>query len=103
MDTARYLDDVAAWLTRARREVAGAVAVCRGSAEAATLSGALSDSPRDAVLAAATIGAHILEAVAEVVDDGQRTLNAWAGRLDELWYRPAPTTAASVGGQLEIG
>jgi hypothetical protein len=103
VDTARYLDDVAAWLIRARREVAGAVAVCLGSAEAATLSGAPSASPRDAVLAAATIGAHILEAVAEVVDDGQRTLDAWAGRLDELPYRPSPSTAATVVGRLEIG
>ncbi len=103
VDTARYLDDVASWLTRARREVAGAVAACLGSAEAAILAGAPTVSARDGIVAAATVGAHILEAVAEVVDDGQRTLDTWAGRLDELPYRAAASAPAPAGGQLEIG
>ena len=117
VDTARYLEDVTAWLARARREVAGALAECLGSAEAATLHAAPTgrtaggDVPggvgtaaaaRGLVVAAATIGAHVLAAVADVLDDGQHTLDAWRGHLDELRY-PAAAPSARMGGQLEIG
>lgn len=119
VDTARFLDDVADWLVRARRELAGVLAECLGSAEAATLrtapaiglhplpggpAGGAPGTARDAVAAAAGIGAHLLAAVADIVDDGQRTLDAWADRLDELRYPAASGgTTAGIGGQLEIG
>jgi hypothetical protein len=114
--TAAYLDDVVAWLLRGRKALAGALAECLGSAEAATLLGASagraagSDPGRtgaagtgDAVRAAADLGAHVLACAAEVLDDGQRVLDAWAGRLDELPIpAPSPVTAG-IGGHLELG
>jgi hypothetical protein len=118
VDTARYLEDVAAWLARGRRELAGALAECLGSAEAATLHAAPaglaaggevrggvapSAGAREVVLAAATLGAHVLATVADVVDGGQRILDAWRGRLDELRYPVTVPNTAPVGGQLEIG
>jgi hypothetical protein len=112
--TASYLDDVAAWLTRGRTAMAGTLAECLSSAEAATLRATPASGPDparpaptggigDAVRAAAVLGAHVLGCAAEVLDDGQRLLDAWAGRLDEL-PGPAPAqVAATSGGQLELG
>jgi uncharacterized protein YukE len=89
-DTATYLDDVAAWLARARRALAGTVAECLGCAEAVAVTGS-----GDAV-AAATIGAHILATAAEILDDGRVLHDRWAGRLGELAYRPsAPVSTAA--------
>jgi hypothetical protein len=130
-DTASYVDDVADWLTITRRLLAGALAECLGSAEAITLrglpTGALGGRPSDlaaawlsstgpasaasglvapptaAVRAAAVIGAHVLRAAAEALDGGQALADRWAGRLDELVYRPAATIAGRVAGPLEIG
>jgi hypothetical protein len=116
VDTARYLDEVAAWVVRARRELAGALADCLGSTEAAALRTVPTDglvpswlapvaTPREAVRAAATLGTHLLGVVAEVVDDGQRIHDAWAGRLDELRHpgvAPVPFAIAP-GDRLEIG
>jgi hypothetical protein len=100
-DTASYLDDVSAWLTRARRALAGTVAECLGSAEAVTLRTA---SGTAAVVAAATVGAHVLATVAEVVDDGRTIPERWAGRLDELNYRPpAPAPTATTAADLRLG
>jgi hypothetical protein len=105
LGTARLLDDVAGWLARGRRELAGALAECLGSAQAATLrTPPVPGAPTTrAAVAAADIGARLLAAVADLVDDGQRTLDAWAGRLDELRYRGVVPPAIRVGGQLEIG
>jgi len=122
LDTARFLDDVGGWLGRARRELAGALAECLGSAQAGAVRGlpaapgpdllldprqalAGTPAPREAVAAAAAIGAHLLATVAEIIDDGQRTLDDWADRLSDL---PYPTVTASpagipAGGRLEIG
>jgi hypothetical protein len=105
VDTAGYLEDVAAWLARARRELAGALAECLGSAEAVTLhapaSGAAGE--RGVVIAAATLGEHVLTAAGDVLDDGQRTLDSWRGRLDELRHPAVTPSRAQVAGQLEIG
>jgi len=121
IDTARFLDDVSGWLTRARRELAGALAECLGSAQAGAVRGlpaAAGPDPRhaltwgsgtpasrEAVAAAATIGAHLLAAVAEIIDDGQRTLDDWAGRLSDLPYPTVSVSPAGIpaGGRLEIG
>jgi ABC-type transporter Mla subunit MlaD len=139
-DTVRFLDDVTGWLTRARRELAGALAECLGSAQAAVVralpgaaagpdllldprhalaaalaeplktgvhlaSGSGAPTPREAVTAAATIGAHLLATVAEIIDEGQRTLDDWAGRLSDLPYPtvPGPPAGIPAGGRLEIG
>ncbi|HEY2668866.1 MAG TPA: hypothetical protein VGJ07_00670 [Rugosimonospora sp.] len=131
--TASYLDDTVAWLVRGRRALAGTLAECLGSAEAATLRtarpagaaggmvgspagaaggsaggtspGVLSPAamPRDAVRAAADLGAHLLGGAVEILDDGQRVLDAWAGRLDDLPYPASAPVTATTGGHLEIG
>jgi len=104
-DTAGYLDDVAAWLTRARRAVAGTVAECLGSAEAVTVHSGPGDpgpSPSAVTTAAATIGAHLLATAVEVLDDGRALHERWVGRLDELSYRP-PAPAPTTSGHLRLG
>jgi hypothetical protein len=117
-DTASYLDDVSAWLGRARRALAGTVAECLGSAEAVTLHAAPGDptgawfsgggagsgapSPGAVTLAAATIGAHLLATAAEVLDDGRTVHDRWSGRLDELSYRP-PVPAPASSAHLQLG
>jgi hypothetical protein len=119
-DTANYTDDVAGWLGRARRAVAGTVAECLGSAEAVVLYsapgagdltaawfanggvGSGAPSPSAVTGAAATIGAHLLATAAEVLDDGRAVHDRWAGRLDELTYRP-PAPAPAGSAHLELG
>ncbi len=49
-----------------------------------------------AVRAAATIGAHVLRAAVQALDDGEAVLARWDGHLDELPYRPAPAAADPV-------
>jgi hypothetical protein len=131
--TASYLDDVAAWLVRGRRALAGALAECLGSAEAVALRGAPglgaahpagagsgttggvaggpasstfggpATTPRDVIRAAADLGAHVLAGAAEILDDGQHVLDVWAGRLDDLPYPISAPAAVNAGGWLEIG
>jgi uncharacterized protein YukE len=95
-DTASYLDDVSAWRLRARRALAGTVAECLGSAEAVALTGS------GDVVAAATIGAHILATAAEVLDDGRALSERWSSRLGEVAYRPSAPTPAG-GSSLRLG
>jgi hypothetical protein len=103
-DTASYLDDLTAWLARARRALAGTVAECLGSAEALALraSGTGSGGRPDAV-AAATIGAHILATAAEILDDGRALQDRWSGRLVELTYWPAGVAPARSSTHLALG
>jgi hypothetical protein len=99
-DTARYLDEVAAWIGRVRRALAGTLAECLGSAEAL----ALRAGPGRKAVAAATIGAYLLATTADVLDDGQALHDRWSGRLAELTYRPpAPAPAPAGTASLRIG
>lgn len=93
--TAAYLDDVAAWLERARRDLARAVAEALGSSEAVAL-----HASGDA-LAAAAIAARVLAAAAEAYADGDAVAQRWAGRLDEITYRP-PVTATPSSGEIRL-
>jgi hypothetical protein len=88
--TAAYLEDVAEWLDRSRREMARAVADVLGSAEAVRL-----HLSGDAT-AAAAIAARILTAATRAYSSGQAVAQRWAGRLDEVPYRP-PAPTAPVG------
>jgi hypothetical protein len=115
-DTAAYLDEMRGWLVRGRRALAGTVAECLGSAEAVTLhsapdtadwlaghgTGSGVPSPTAAVRAAATLGAHLLQTAAEIVDDGRLLHDRWAGRLGELTYRP-PAPAPASTSHLRLG
>jgi hypothetical protein len=137
-DTASYLDDVAAWLRRSRRLLAGVVGESLGSAEALTLVAAGSaaagwssgvggggfalggsalggsalgssamgagGSSADVVArAAALIGAHVLSAAAEVLDDGELLERRWAGQLDEVeWRTPASGIDVAAAAGLDV-
>src|SRR5262249_55167890 len=96
-DTASYLDEVAAWLARARRALAGTVAECLGRAQALALR-----ASGDGV-AAATIGAHVLVTAAEILGDGRALADRWSGRLGELTYRPAAPVSATTSTHLQLG
>ncbi|MGC9670301.1 hypothetical protein ACNTMW_27630 [Planosporangium sp. 12N6] len=88
--TAAYLDDVAEWLERSRRDMALAVADAIGSAEAVRLHEA------GDVAAAAAIAARILAVAAEAESGGDEVARRWAGRLDEVTYRPPAPAATPV-------
>ena len=103
VDTARYLAEVADWIRTARRDLAGALAEALCSAEAVRLRLTADDPPAARVAAAAAIGARVLDAVASAYDDGRALCDRWAGRLDELPYRPAASVGAtSVGGTTTV-
>ncbi len=99
---AAYADDVARWLTRSRAVLAGCLAECLGSAEAAVVRAGPGGS-REAIRAGAAIGTHVLGTVADLLDDGQWLLDAWAGRLDELPYRPPAPPGPPGTARLEFG
>jgi hypothetical protein len=115
-ETGHFLDEVAAWLDRSRRAVAGTIAECLGSAEAVTLraappaadltaawfAGGGATPPSAVARAAATVGAHILDTAGEVLDDGHALQQRWGGRLDEVSYRP-PAPAPAHPGHLRLG
>jgi hypothetical protein len=89
--TAAYLDDVAEWLDRSRGELARSIADALGSTEAVRL-----HASGDAE-AAATIAARILAAAAGTYSCGQAITERWAGRLDEVSYRPPASTPPPAG------
>jgi hypothetical protein len=120
-----YVDDVADWLAATRDVVAVALAECLGSIEAATLhavpAGAFSSGlaglasarlapgepaagprPDRAIRAAASIGAHLLRAASAALDEGERLQARWAGRLDELPYRPARAPGGPAANQVTL-
>ena len=95
--TAEYLDEVADWMVSARATLAEALAVVLGSAEAVAL-----HAKPDATAAAATMGARVLDAAATAHDEGHDVHARWAGRLDELQYRPAAGTTHRPGGTTSV-
>jgi hypothetical protein len=104
--TAAFLRDAADWLAAARKRVARALAEVLGSTQAVTLrtgpalgggleglTRAAEQAPARSVLAAADIGAYILEATAEAWAEGRAVLERWSGELTEVVFRaPAPPT-----------
>lgn len=89
-DTSDYVDDVADWMARARRDLAGELAACLGSREALTLRSAGVDHA--AILAAAEIGARVLTTVSTSLDEGWQVRDKWSAALAEH----ATTEAASL-------
>jgi hypothetical protein len=81
--TVSYVEDVAAWIGEARRTLARALATVMASAEAVRL-----HDGTDEPAAAAAIGARLLEAAADAHAAGEAVRQRWAGRLDEVAYRP---------------
>jgi hypothetical protein len=97
--TRAYLEDVAEWMERSRSAAARALADVLGSAEAITLRTPITggaDRAGATVVAAATVGARFLATAVEVHDAGRAVAERWAGRLDEIAYRP-PAADAPIG------
>lgn len=86
-DTAAYLDETAAWVTRSRAAVAGALADVLGSAEAVALVTGLAGLEA-AGPPAARIATHLLTPVAAACDEGRRLYGDWHARLAEVPYLP---------------
>jgi hypothetical protein len=102
--SADFAADVAAWVAATRRQVAGAIAECLASREAATvrLAGAAPDTGTCA--AAAAIAAHVLTVVVDAAQAGEALRQRWSGRLDEVRYQPpASVSSASAPATIEIG
>jgi hypothetical protein len=95
--TAEYLDEVAEWMEDSRAGLARALAEVLGSVEAIRLRGA-GPAGGDGTpgAAAATIGARILAVAAEAHDAGRAVAERWAGRLDEVPYRPPAVAVSTV-------
>lgn len=90
---ADYGAAVAGWVATTRRQVAGAVAECLASREAATVRLGQPGSPEVSV-AAAAVAARVLTAALDAADAGYALCDAWSGRLDEVAYAPpAPVTS----------
>jgi hypothetical protein len=68
--TAEHLDDIAAWASAARRDLAGEIGACLGSSEAVAVRAAAAEPDDDAVRAAADIAACVLASISRSVDDG---------------------------------
>jgi hypothetical protein len=100
-----YAADVAAWVATTRRQLAGAVAECLGSTEAATVRLARPGPPEPTVCAAAAaIAAHLLTVALDAADAGEALRQRWAGRLDEVRYSPpAPVPSGVPAGVIEVG
>ncbi|MBO0869689.1 MAG: hypothetical protein J2P15_14095, partial [Micromonosporaceae bacterium] len=103
--TASYVDDVADWLARTRDALAMTLAECLGSREAVRLrtpAPAGGSAQRAHTAAAATIAVEVLRCAAEALDAGEQLRSRWAGRLDELAYRPPAGTTAQASGTLVV-
>jgi hypothetical protein len=89
--TASYVDEVADWQARSRYRIARVLADVLSSAQAVSLRAATglgaAPGPSAEVLAAADIGAHVLVAAADALDEGRDLHRAWDERLAELPYR----------------
>jgi hypothetical protein len=93
--TVSYVEDVAGWITVARRALAGTLAAVLVSAEAVALHTGTGET-----LAAAAIGARVLETVAALHRDGSAVHERWVSRLGEVVYRPPTGAPAASDGSV---
>jgi hypothetical protein len=106
--TASYVDDVADWFAAARMALARTLAEVLSSAQAIAVAACpvftgdvaelaqfgATAVPRQALAAAADIGAHVLATATTLLEESHDLLSRWEGRLSEVPYQapaPAPT------------
>jgi hypothetical protein len=98
-DTAQHVDDVAAWVSRSRDEIARSLALCLSSRQAVTLH---TGNDIEASGAAADVAAHVLTVVGDCVDAAWHLHDGWQGQLaNATWKGPIGITTPSVG-RIEI-
>ena len=104
--TASYVEHVADWFAGGRAALARTLAEVLSSTQAVAVAScpvftgdvadvaqfAATAVPREALAAAADIGAHVLATAADLLADGHDLRSRWDGRLGEVAYR-APATA----------
>ncbi len=83
--TAAYAQAVAHWYQDSRDAVARALAAVLGSAQVVRVR---AGAP-GATVAAADIGAYLLEVAADTLAEGDEVYRRWAHRLDEVTFAPA--------------
>jgi hypothetical protein len=93
--TAAAVAELADWAGTARRDLAGALGACLGSAEAVLVRSAPVTGDADSIRAAADIAADVLESIARMVDSGWQCFGDWSGLDAE-----APVTTSAVDGPL---
>ena len=86
--TASYVDEVADWQSRSRDRIARALAAVLASAQTVRLRARTGPGPGSAteVSAAADIGAYVLAAAAQALQEGRDLHRGWHERLAELPY-----------------
>jgi hypothetical protein len=111
--TASYVDDVAAWMRAARRDLAHEVASALGSQEAVRLrvdsagagagGVAVAGAGAGVAGAAATIGVAVLAVADRQGGAAEEVAERWAGRLAELPFRPpVPGPGGRAGGPTRV-
>jgi len=93
--TAAAVAELAAWAGTARRDLAGVLGACLGSAEAVLVRSASVTGDADSIRAAADIAADVLESLAKTVDAGWQCFGDWSALDAEI-----PVTVSAVDGPL---
>jgi hypothetical protein len=101
-ETAGALDDVAGWITRTRRSVAGEVGACLGSAEAVLVRSCAGVPGPEEIRAAADIAACVLAAVLDAVDDGWQRYADWGRLAQRTPVRTGPAASAPMDHHIEL-
>jgi hypothetical protein len=94
-DLGAYLEDVEGWIVESRVSLAMRLALVMRSAEAVNVVTAA--DPLGVGLAAATIGASVLEEIDEICKAGEELRDAWESRLALLPFRPGPEIGPPTG------
>jgi hypothetical protein len=97
--TASYADEVARWMGDARTAMAHTVAEALGSMEAVRLR---TGGAAGAEVAAATIGALVLETARAQFDAVESVADRWAPLLGDLQFRPGAEPVGRTGAETRV-
>ncbi len=89
-------------MARTRRSVAGEVGACLGSTEAVLVRSIVGVPGPDEIRAAADIGACVLMAVLDAVDEGWQHVDEWSELVHEVPVRTAAATSTPVAHHIDL-